>query len=308
MVSIRRFVEAIGQQTAKLQHKVKSLGSFEIRSDVHDPFFHTENISRAGGGSMKNQRFLLPLLVSGLLLRFFASGAEAQRLTGTIRGTVSDETEAVLPGVTVEIESPALIGGVQSTDTSASGVYHFPALAPGTYTAILSMQGFRTIRREGIVVTIGQTITVDIVMALSTVEETVTVIGESPVVDLTKSGTTTNYSGDLLESLQELQKVLHSRPKRTLGMLLKELRKLAKLDNESECLLSKGIDKRNEIVHRFFYKHWVAMITPVGRNVMLDDLKGSIAIIRDTYELSDKIRKQLDALMKSDTDNSDEVR
>ncbi len=113
---------------------------------------------------------------------------------------------------------------------------------------------------------------------------------------------------DLLESLQELQKVLHSRPKRTLGMLLKELRKLAKLDNESECLLSKGIDKRNEIVHRFFYKHWVAMITPVGRNVMLDDLKGSIAIIRDTYELSDKIRKQLDALMKSDTDNSDEVR
>jgi hypothetical protein len=150
---------------------------------------------------MKHQRFFPLVLFSGLLLCFTVSLAEAQRLTGTIRGTVTDETGAVLPGAAVDIESPALIGGVQSMITTDSGVYHFPALAPGTYTATYSMQGFQVIRREGIVVTIGTTTTVNITLSISTVEETVTVTGESPVVDLTKSGTTTNFKVELLENL-----------------------------------------------------------------------------------------------------------
>ncbi len=120
---------------------------------------------------MKNQRLLVPLLLSGVLVCFFASGAQAQKLTGTIRGTVSDETGAILPGVTMDIESPALIGGVQRMSTAESGAYHFPTLAPGTYTATFSMRGFQTIRREEIIVTIGQTTTVNITMSLSTVEE-----------------------------------------------------------------------------------------------------------------------------------------
>ena len=111
---------------------------------------------------------------------------------------------------------------------------------------------------------------------------------------------------DLLERLQEFQKILDSRRKRCLGKLLEELRKLANLDDESKRLLSEALEKRNEIVHRFFYNHWVAMITPIGRDVILDDLKQSIELIYAAYKLSEKIHNQLDAQMKSDTDNADE--
>ncbi len=65
--------------------------------------------------------------------------------------------------------------------------------------------------------------------------------------------------------------------------------------------------ERNEIVHCFFYKHWIAMITPVARDVMLDELKQSTVTISAAYELSKKIREQLDARMKSDTDNTDKA-
>jgi hypothetical protein len=111
---------------------------------------------------------------------------------------------------------------------------------------------------------------------------------------------------DLLECLQEFKKILDLRRNRCLGKILEELRKLANLDDESKRLLSEALEKRNEIVHRFFYKHWVAMITPVGRDVMIDDLKQSIKIICAAYELIEKIRNQLDAQMNSDTDNADE--
>jgi len=116
---------------------------------------------------------------------------------------------------------------------------------------------------------------------------------------------------DVLERLEKFQSVLHSRletSKGMLGRLLKELRKdlpkFAELDDDSDRLLDEALEKRNEIVHHFFYKHWVAMITPVGRDVMLDDLKQSIRIISAAFNLSEKIRKQLDVRMQSDDDNT----
>lgn len=112
---------------------------------------------------------------------------------------------------------------------------------------------------------------------------------------------------DLLEYLQELERILDSRLKRTLGKLFDEIRKLDKLDDEGERLLKKAMEKRNEIVHHFFYEHWVSMIVPVGRDVMLDDLKKSIGIIRAAYELSQKIHNELRTQIKSDTDNADEA-
>lgn len=141
------------------------------------------------------------LIILGILLCFFSSLVYAQRLTGTIRGTVKDETGAVLPGVTVEIESPALIGGIQSATSSERGIYIFRALAPGTYTVTYSMEGFQTIKRENIVVSVGKTTTIDINMRISAVEETITVTAEAPLVDVTKSGTTTTYNLDLLDNL-----------------------------------------------------------------------------------------------------------
>lgn len=100
-------------------------------------------------------------------------------------------------------------------------------------------------------------------------------------------------SEDLLERLQSLQEVLDSRSKLPLGRLLKEIKELAPLDNESERVLADALEKRNEIVHRFFYKHVVAMITPGGRQVILDDLARSIQIIHAAYEKGEYIQQQL---------------
>jgi hypothetical protein len=112
---------------------------------------------------------------------------------------------------------------------------------------------------------------------------------------------------DLLECLKEFQKILDSRLEDcTLGQLLSEFRTLCKLDDEDERLLRDAKGKRDEIVHHFTYKHWVAKIAPVGRDVMLNDLKQSIEIIHDAYKVSENIQKQLDAHMKSDNDYTDE--
>ncbi len=100
---------------------------------------------------------------------------------------------------------------------------------------------------------------------------------------------------DILERLKAFQETLTSRSKRTLGRLLNELKELAKLDNDSAHLLADALEKRNEIVHRFFYKHVVAMITPGGRHVILDDLAMSIEVIQAAYEMGEHIQQQLDA-------------
>ncbi|MEZ5289980.1 MAG: carboxypeptidase regulatory-like domain-containing protein [Vicinamibacterales bacterium] len=99
-------------------------------------------------------------------------------------GTVTDAQGAVLPGVTVTAQSPALIGG-QTTVTEADGRFRFPALPGGVYTVTFELTGFQTVKREGIVLRLGATLTVDGQLPVATLQETVTVTGESPVVDLT---------------------------------------------------------------------------------------------------------------------------
>ncbi|MCJ7643422.1 MAG: TonB-dependent receptor [Candidatus Aminicenantes bacterium] len=143
----------------------------------------------------------LAFLLFGVVLALIASPAYAQRLTGSIQGTVKDETGELLPGVTLEISSPALIGGIKSIVTSATGSFHFTALPPGSYLVRCSLSGFQTQEREKIVVSIGKTTTIDLVLNPTTVEESVTVVGESPVIDVTKSGTSTTYDKQLLENI-----------------------------------------------------------------------------------------------------------
>ncbi len=141
----------------------------------------------------------IPLFL--VLLLLMVSFSSAQRLTGTIRGTVKDSMGEILPGATVEIQSPDLIGGAQADISSASGVFLFSALPPGTYEVTVSLDGFQSLKRENIVVSVGKTVTLDVILQQATVEETITVIGESPVIDVTKSGTTANYSLDLLQNI-----------------------------------------------------------------------------------------------------------
>ncbi len=136
-----------------------------------------------------------------VFLLLMVSFSSAQRLTGTIRGTVRDDADENLPGASVEIQSPDLIGGVKADLTSTSGVFIFSALPPGTYEMTVSLAGFQSLKREDIIVSVGKTVTVDVVLQQAAVEETVTVVGESPVIDVTKSGTTANYNLDLLQNI-----------------------------------------------------------------------------------------------------------
>jgi Carboxypeptidase regulatory-like domain/TonB dependent receptor-like, beta-barrel len=150
---------------------------------------------------MKKSRAYLFLVLFGVLLTMGAAVLEAQRLTGIIRGTVTDEGGEPLPGVTVEVQSPALIGGIQTALTPASGTFLFPALPPGKYTVTFKMPGFQSVTRENIVVSVGKTATIDVALKPSVLEEEVTVISQSPVVDVTKSGISTTYDQQLMESV-----------------------------------------------------------------------------------------------------------
>ncbi len=120
--------------------------------------------------------------------------------TGSINGTVTDDTGGVLPGVTVTVSGPALMG-TQTTVTNDQGQYRFPALNVGTYRLTYELPGFATVIREGIQVSIGFTATVNIQMAVAAVEETVTVTGASPVVDVQNTNIQNVFNAEMLRSI-----------------------------------------------------------------------------------------------------------
>jgi hypothetical protein len=140
-------------------------------------------------------RRILAFALAQILL--FAAIAAAQVQTGSILVRAVDQQGGAVPGASVVISSrilPQAINGV--TDTS--GVYRIPGLAAGTYTVTTSLSGFKTVIREDIVLVQGQTITLDIPMSVSTISETVTVTGETPVVDTQTVGSNTTISKQLL--------------------------------------------------------------------------------------------------------------
>lgn len=127
------------------------------------------------------------LLVAVAALLFVVSlpaPAFAQGLTGTIDGTVKDETGGVLPGVTVTLASPALIGGARTNVTGEGGTFRFPTLPPGQYVVTFELAGFQSLQRDGLVVQSDRTVTLDQVLKPSAVAESVTVSGETPLVDV----------------------------------------------------------------------------------------------------------------------------
>jgi len=118
-----------------------------------------------------------------LLAALVPASAWAQGQTGTIAGTVKDTTGAVLPGVTVEVSSPALIEKTRTGVTDGEGAYKIINLRPGTYSVTFTLTGFSTVKREGIELTSAFTASVNADMKVGTVSETITVSGESPIVD-----------------------------------------------------------------------------------------------------------------------------
>lgn len=129
----------------------------------------------------------------------YAQGGGASS-TGTIQGRVTDAQGAVLPGVTVTATSPALIQP-QTTVTSEAGNYRFPAVPPGTYSVSYELTGFNTLRREGIEIRLGFTAAVNAELVLATLQETVTVTGQSPIIDTSATRVVQNFK---LEDLQSI--------------------------------------------------------------------------------------------------------
>jgi len=121
--------------------------------------------------------------------------------TGAIAGVARDTTGAVLPGVTVEVASPALIERVRSTVTDEQGQYRITDLRPGTYSITFTLTGFATVKREGVDLTTGFTANVNGDLRVGSLEETITVSGASPVVDIQNVRTQSVLSRDELEIL-----------------------------------------------------------------------------------------------------------
>jgi hypothetical protein len=125
----------------------------------------------------------LQRLVWAIMITLCPFLAQAQT-AGSISGEVKDTTGAAVPGVTVEAASPALIEKVRSVITDSTGQYKIVDLRPGTYTVTFTLPGFATVKREGITLTGGFTATVNADMRVGSLQETVVVSGQSPVVDV----------------------------------------------------------------------------------------------------------------------------
>ena len=141
------------------------------------------------------------VIVLALVAMFATSAlASAQSQTGEIFGKVTDASGGVLPGVTVTLTGPSLLQP-QTAVTGTTGSYQFPRLEIGTYAVKFELTGFKTIVRDGIVVTVGFSAQVSVQMGISTVQETITVTGESPIVDTKNTGTKQTFTNELLQSI-----------------------------------------------------------------------------------------------------------
>ena len=145
-------------------------------------------------------RLRLTAMLAALGLVLGMSTAWAQSQTGEVFGKVTDDSGAILPGVTVTLSGPSLLQPLTAT-TSESGSFQFPRLEVGTYTVKFELPGFKTVVKEGIQVTVGFSANVSTQLGVSTVQETVTVTGESPIVDTKETGTKQTFTIDQLQNI-----------------------------------------------------------------------------------------------------------
>src|SRR5262245_978781 len=140
-------------------------------------------------------RFTLGLSICLLLLLPIALHAQT---TGTVEGAITDQSGAPLPGVSVELSSPAL-QGTRTAVTAADGRYRFPSVPPGAYKVTATLSGFGKVQKNA-TVTLDATATVNLSLSLSTTAE-VTVTGEAPLVDTQSTTTGSNFSAKVIDKL-----------------------------------------------------------------------------------------------------------
>jgi hypothetical protein len=148
----------------------------------------------------------------------FAQGGGASS-TGSISGDVKDTQGGVLPGVTVTATSPAQIGALTAV-TNEAGIYRFPSVPPGEYRLAFEIPGFQNLTREGIRITLGFNAQVNVQLGVATLQETVTVSGQSPVIDTSATRVQTNYDQQQLAAIpnaRDMWSLLATTPSVTLN-------------------------------------------------------------------------------------------
>src|SRR5215208_3047730 len=143
------------------------------------------------------RRASIPVLIL-VAVTLFPSLVFAQ---GTLTGTVRDQSGGVLPGVTVEASSPALIEKVRAAVTDDAGQYRITGLNAGTYSLTFRLTGFNIVRREGIELSGTAALTIPVEMRVGAVAETVTVTGETPVVDVQTTQRETVLNADVVAAI-----------------------------------------------------------------------------------------------------------
>src|SRR5438034_8212033 len=145
-------------------------------------------------------RAMAQLVMVHILLVFVPAVASAQA-GAALTGIVTDSSGAVLPGVTVEARSPALIEQLRSAVTDEAGRYRIVDLRPGTYTVTFTLPGFTTVTRDGIELSGTFIATVNAELRVGGLQETVTVSGETPIVDTQSTKTQETLQNDVINSI-----------------------------------------------------------------------------------------------------------
>ena len=140
------------------------------------------------------------LVFASMAVLLSAQLAQAQT-TGSITGTVTDASGAVLPGVTITLSGDRLIGGPQTQVSDESGTYRFDRLVPGSYNVKFELQGFRTVDRPDVRISAAFVATINGKMEVGSVSETITVTGESPTVDVRSNVGQTVMNQEILEGI-----------------------------------------------------------------------------------------------------------
>ncbi len=150
---------------------------------------------------MRSKKIIYLWILSFMVFSFFSQSTFAQVTTGSLKGKiVFKEDNSALSSISITVESPKLMG-TKTAITDPRGYYRFPSLPPGIYIVKVESAGLKTFIREEIVINVGKTVTLNFFMETAAVDETVVVTGESPMVDLEKSGLSLNVKSEILQTL-----------------------------------------------------------------------------------------------------------
>ncbi len=155
------------------------------------------------------------MAVVGFLFVSVGSALAQSVSSGTIQGTIKDEQGGVLPGVTATLSSPSLQVRELTQVTDSNGNYRFVDLPAGTYKLKLELSGFSALIREDLRLTVGFVARVDEALKVGVMSESVTVSGQSPVVDVTSTSASVAFTKEMLDTVprgRDLQNVLAMAP------------------------------------------------------------------------------------------------